>query len=59
MRITVKQNEYSGLWYWRIYGDEPEGMQQMPLIASNGYAEEKECRRNLNLVRRAFAEERK
>ena len=54
LRIEVKKSEYSQLWYWRIYAG-TESV-QVPLIASNGYVEEAECRKNLELVRQAFLE---
>jgi len=53
--VVVCQSEYSRLWYWRVYSG-PDDMEQ-PLIASNGYIDPAECRKNLDLVRRAFMEE--
>jgi len=56
MKIEVIQSEHSELWYWRVYDKAPAGMEQVPLVASNGYAAETECRKNLELVRQAFFE---
>lgn len=49
--IVVEENPYSHLWHWRIYAG---GDYKQPIIASNGYIDEAECRTNLELVRQAF-----
>lgn len=55
MKIVVKKSVYSKMWYWRIYTDDDY---EVPIIASNGFIDEAECRANLDLVRRAFVEEK-
>ena len=50
--IEVKQSEISKLWTWAVIG----GLDN-PVIASDGHIEEATCRRELDMVRRAFLQE--
>ncbi len=52
-KIEVEQSEISNLWHWRIVKG-PEGYAGDCLIASNGYADEDECRENLAAVQQAL-----
>ena len=55
-RIEIQQDEYSKLWYWRIYGKEPDGYARTPLVVGNGQLTEEDCKTDLELVRSAFTE---
>lgn len=47
--IVVEQGEISRLWSWTVKG----GLEQ-PLVSSHGHVSEETCRKELDMVRRAF-----